>query len=97
MSPIRSLNYDRGVFGERVIPSVTATTGQDGIDLLHEAARIPITPHTVVFHLKKQTVHYKHSRPVPFKARRHSQYQSNTTSVDLAIDVRAGLEYAVWN
>lgn len=53
MSPIPSLDYDREVFGERVIRSVTANTRQDGLDLLHEAAAIPITPHTVRFHLEE--------------------------------------------
>ena len=52
MSPIPSLDYDRDVFGERVIRSVTANTRQDGIDLLHEAAAIPIKPHTVRFPLE---------------------------------------------
>ena len=52
MSPIPSLNYDREVFGERVIRSVTANTRQDGIDLLREAAAIPIKPHTVRFPLE---------------------------------------------
>jgi len=51
MSPIPSLDYDREVFGERVIRSVTANTRQDGIDLLREAAAIPIKPHTVRFPL----------------------------------------------
>lgn len=51
MSPIPSLNYDREVFGERVIRSVTANTRQDGLDLLREAAAIPIKPHTVRFRL----------------------------------------------
>jgi propanol-preferring alcohol dehydrogenase len=51
MSPIPSLDYDREVFGERVIRSVTANTRQDGLDLLHEAAAIPIKPHTVRFPL----------------------------------------------
>ena len=53
MSPIPSLDYDRDVFGERVIRSVTANTRQDGIDLLHEAAAIPIRPHTVRFPLEE--------------------------------------------
>ena len=53
MSPIPSLDYDREVFGERVIRSVTANTRQDGIDLLHEAAAIPIKPHTVRFPLEE--------------------------------------------
>jgi propanol-preferring alcohol dehydrogenase len=52
MSPIPSLDYDRDVFGERVIRSVTANTRQDGIDLLREAAAIPIKPHTVRFSLE---------------------------------------------
>lgn len=53
MSPIPSLNYDRDVFGERVIRSVTANTRQDGLDLLREAAAIPIKPHTVRFPLEQ--------------------------------------------
>jgi propanol-preferring alcohol dehydrogenase len=53
MSPIPSLNYDRDIFGERVIRSVTANTRQDGIDLLREAAAIPIKPHTVRFPLEQ--------------------------------------------
>lgn len=53
MSPIPSLDYDRDVFGERVIRSVTANTRQDGVDLLHEAAAIPIKPHTVRFPLEQ--------------------------------------------
>lgn len=51
MSPIPSLDYDRDVFGERVIRSVTANTRQDGLDLLREAAAIPIRPHTMRFPL----------------------------------------------
>jgi propanol-preferring alcohol dehydrogenase len=53
MSPIPSLDYDRDLFGERVIRSVTANTRQDGIDLLREAAAIPIKPHTVGFPLEE--------------------------------------------
>ena len=53
MSPIPSLDYDREVFGERVLRSVTANTRQDGIDLLREAAAIPIKPHTVRFPLEE--------------------------------------------
>ena len=51
MSPIPSLDYDREVFGERVIRSVTANTKQDGLDLLREAAAIPIKPRTLSFPL----------------------------------------------
>ncbi|NJL18592.1 MAG: zinc-binding alcohol dehydrogenase family protein, partial [Nitrospira sp.] len=53
MSPIPSLNYDQDIFGERVIRSVTANTRQDGVDLLREAAAIPIKPHTVRFPLEE--------------------------------------------
>ncbi|MEP6933832.1 MAG: zinc-dependent alcohol dehydrogenase family protein, partial [Nitrospirota bacterium] len=49
MTPIPSLDYGREVFGEKVIRSVTANTRQDGLDLLREAAAIPIKPHTVRF------------------------------------------------
>lgn len=49
MTPIPSLDYDREVFGERIIRSVTANTRQDGLDLLREAAAIPIKTHTVRF------------------------------------------------
>ena len=51
LSPIPSLDYDRELFGERVLRSVTANTKQDGIDLLQEAATIPIRPHTELFAL----------------------------------------------
>ena len=53
MSPIPSLDYDREVFGERVIRSVTANTKQDGFDLLREAAAIPIRPRTQRFPLEQ--------------------------------------------
>jgi propanol-preferring alcohol dehydrogenase len=53
MSPIPPLDYDREVFGERVLRSVTANTRQDGLDLLREAAAIPIRPHTVRFTLEE--------------------------------------------
>lgn len=51
MSPIPPLDYDRELFGERVLRSVTANTRQDGRDLLREAAAIPIKPHTCPFPL----------------------------------------------
>ncbi len=46
MSTIPALDYDRDLFGERVIRSVTANTRQDGFDLLRDAAAIPIRPKT---------------------------------------------------
>jgi alcohol dehydrogenase, propanol-preferring len=53
MSPIPSIDYDRELFGERMLRSVTANTKQDGIDLLREAAQIPIRPHTQRFKLEE--------------------------------------------
>ena len=51
LSAIPPLDYNRDVFGERVLRSVTANTRQDGLDLLREAAAIPIKPRTVRFRL----------------------------------------------
>lgn len=51
MSPIPVLDYNREIFGERVIRSVTANTRQDGLDLLREAAAIPVHTHTRRFGL----------------------------------------------
>lgn len=53
MSPIPTLDYGRELFGERILRSVTANTKQDGLDLLREAAAIPIKPHTVRFPLEQ--------------------------------------------
>ncbi|WP_447984857.1 zinc-dependent alcohol dehydrogenase family protein [Nitrospira sp. Nam74] len=53
MSPIPSIDYDRELFGERILRSVTANTKQDGLDLLREAAGIPIRPHTQRFKLEE--------------------------------------------
>jgi propanol-preferring alcohol dehydrogenase len=53
LSAIPSLNYDRDLFGERVLRSVTANTRQDGLDLLREAAAIPIRPHTQTYALEE--------------------------------------------
>jgi propanol-preferring alcohol dehydrogenase len=52
LSQIPALDYDRDLFGERVLRSVTANTKQDGIELLKEAAEIPIRPHTERFALR---------------------------------------------
>ena len=51
MSTIPPIDYDRDLFGERMICSVTANTRQDGLDLLREAAAIPIRPRTHRFPL----------------------------------------------
>ena len=53
MTPIPSLNYTRDLFQERTLQSVTANTRQDGLDLLREAAAIPIRTHTVPFPLEE--------------------------------------------
>lgn len=53
MSTIPPIDYDRDLFGERTISSVTANTRQDGMDLLREAAAIPIRPHTQRFPLSE--------------------------------------------
>ena len=53
MTPIPTMNYDRDLFGERVIRSVTANTRQDGVELLEHAAAIPIRSHTQRFTLEE--------------------------------------------
>src|SRR3989442_1505040 len=52
MSPIPSIDYDNELFGERILRSVTANTKQDALDLLREAAAIPIRTHTQRFKLE---------------------------------------------
>ena len=51
MTPIPTLDYQRHVFYERDIHSVTCNTRADGRELLAEAAAIPIHPHTIVYPL----------------------------------------------
>ncbi|MCK4601080.1 MAG: alcohol dehydrogenase, partial [Phycisphaerae bacterium] len=51
MTPIPKLNYERHVFYERDIHSVTANTRRDGRELLAEAANIPIRPHVTTYDL----------------------------------------------
>ncbi len=51
MSDIPSLSYERHVFYERSIHSVTANTREDGRGLLAEAAMIPIRPRTTCYPL----------------------------------------------
>ncbi len=51
MSPIPTLDYEGHLFYERDLRSVTANTRQDGRELLAEAARIPIRPHTTPYPL----------------------------------------------
>jgi propanol-preferring alcohol dehydrogenase len=51
MTPLPQMDYERYVFYERDIRSVTCNTRQDGRDLLREAAEIPIRPHTTLYPL----------------------------------------------
>ena len=51
MTPIPAMDYQRYVFYERDIHSVTCNTRADGRELLAEAAAIPIRPHTTVYPL----------------------------------------------
>jgi propanol-preferring alcohol dehydrogenase len=53
MTPIPAIDYDRELFGERTIRSVTANTKQDGLEFLREAAQIPIRPHIQLFPLEE--------------------------------------------
>jgi alcohol dehydrogenase, propanol-preferring len=52
MSPIPELDYDRYLFRERDIRSVTANTREDGRELLAEAAAAGVRPHVVVYAMK---------------------------------------------
>ncbi len=56
MSPIPQLDYSRDLFHERTIQSVTANTKQDGLDLLQEAAAIPLRTHTQAFPLENANI-----------------------------------------
>jgi alcohol dehydrogenase, propanol-preferring len=51
MTPIPQMDYQRYVFYERDVHSVTCNTRQDGRELLAEAAAIPIRPHTTIYPL----------------------------------------------
>lgn len=53
MTAIPALDYTKDLFQERTLQSVTANTRQDGLDLLKEAAAIPIRTHTVPFKLEE--------------------------------------------
>ena len=52
MSPIPKLDYDRELFRERVLRSVTANTRADGIELLREASAVHVRTHTRGFALE---------------------------------------------
>ena len=51
LTEVPPLDYERHLFYERTLRSVTANTRRDGEELLRIAAAIPIRPHTVPFAL----------------------------------------------
>jgi alcohol dehydrogenase, propanol-preferring len=53
MTAVPPLDYERDLFYERNIRSVTANTRADGEELLADAARIPIRPATTTFPLEE--------------------------------------------
>jgi propanol-preferring alcohol dehydrogenase len=52
MSPIPEMDYDRYLFRERDIRSVTANTREDGRELLAEAAAAGVRAHVVIYAMK---------------------------------------------
>lgn len=53
MSEIPPLDYEKSLFYERNVHSVTANTREDGRSLLTEAAQIPIRPHVNTYPLEE--------------------------------------------
>jgi alcohol dehydrogenase, propanol-preferring len=53
MTAVPPLDYERDLFYERSVRSVTANTRADGEELLAEAARIPVRPATTTFPLEE--------------------------------------------
>ena len=51
MTPVPQMDYQRYLFFERDVHSVTCNTREDGRELLAEAAAIPVRPHTTVYPL----------------------------------------------
>ena len=51
LTDIPPLNYERHLFHEKNLRSVTANTRKDGEELLKLAAEIPLRPHTTDFPL----------------------------------------------
>lgn len=52
MSPIPELDYEKHLYFEKTLRSVTASTRKDGQDLLDIASKVPIKPETSLFPLK---------------------------------------------
>ncbi|MHC1727141.1 MAG: zinc-binding dehydrogenase [Syntrophobacteraceae bacterium] len=53
MSSIPEMDYEKHLFCEKNIHSVTANTRQDAIELLRTAAQIPLKPHVEIFPLRE--------------------------------------------
>lgn len=53
MSDIPAMNYEKHLFYERNVHSVTANTRHDGRELLREAADIPLRPHVTTYPLSE--------------------------------------------
>ena len=53
MTPIPEIEYEQSLYGEKTLRSVTASTRQDGNDLLALAAEIPIRTRTTVYELER--------------------------------------------
>ncbi len=53
LSEVPALDYDRHLFRERTLTSVTSNTRRDGEDLLTLAARLQIAPHTTAYPLEQ--------------------------------------------
>ncbi|MCX5737381.1 MAG: zinc-dependent alcohol dehydrogenase family protein [Proteobacteria bacterium] len=53
LSDVPALDYQRHLFQERTLTSVTANTREDGRVLLHLAAAIPIRTHTTLYPLER--------------------------------------------
>jgi propanol-preferring alcohol dehydrogenase len=51
LTPIPKLDYDQDLYYEKILRSVTASTRQDGRELLDLAARVPIHPKVQLFPL----------------------------------------------
>ena len=53
LTDIPTLNYDRHLFQERTLRSVTANTREDGRELMQLAVEVPLRPHTQEFALSQ--------------------------------------------
>jgi propanol-preferring alcohol dehydrogenase len=53
MSPVPQMDYEKHLFYEKNVHSVTANTRQDGMELLQIASEIPIRPRVQLFQLRE--------------------------------------------